>query len=32
LSYDLNTAEQALSGMGDLVNDFPVADINEALK
>jgi hypothetical protein len=32
MSYDLNTAEQALSGMGDLVNDFPVADINEALK
>jgi len=31
MSPDLDTADTALSGMGDLVNDFPVADINAAL-
>jgi hypothetical protein len=31
VSPDLGTAEAALSGMGDLVNDFPVAEINAAL-
>ncbi len=31
MSPDLGTADAALSGMGDLVNDFPVADINAAL-
>ena len=30
-SPDLNSADDALSGMGDLVNDFPVAEINAAL-
>ena len=31
MSPDLDNADAALSGMGDLVNDFPVADINAAL-
>lgn len=31
MSSDLDTADAALAGMGDLVNDFPVADINAAL-
>jgi len=31
-SSDLGTADAALSGMGDLVNDFPVAEINAALQ
>jgi len=31
-SSDLNSADAALAGMGDLVNDFPVADINAALQ
>ena len=31
-SPDLGTADAALSGMGDLVNEFPVADINAALQ
>ncbi len=31
MSSDLGSADAALSGMGDLVNDFPVADINTAL-
>ena len=31
MSPDLNSADDALSGMGDLVNDFPVAEINAAL-
>jgi hypothetical protein len=31
-SNDLDTADEALAGMGDLVNDFPVAEINAALK
>jgi hypothetical protein len=32
MSSDLDTADAALAGMGDLVNDFPVADINAALQ
>lgn len=31
-SRDLESADAALAGMGDLVNDFPVADINAALE
>lgn len=31
-SPDLNSADAAISGMGDLINDFPVADINAALQ
>lgn len=31
-SYEFDNASDALAGMGDLVNDFPVAAINEALK
>jgi hypothetical protein len=31
-SSDFDSADDALSGMGDLVNDFPVADINAALQ
>ena len=31
VSPDLGDADAALSGMGDLVNDFPVAEINAAL-
>jgi len=31
-SPDLGSADAALSGMGDLVNDFPVGDINAALQ
>ena len=31
-SYDLDSASAALEGFGDLVNDFPVAEINEALQ
>jgi hypothetical protein len=31
-SPDLNSADAALAGMGDLVNDFPVAEINAALQ
>lgn len=31
-SYDLDSADAALAGMGDLVNDFPVAEINTALQ
>jgi len=31
VSQDLDDADAALAGMGDLVNDFPVADINAAL-
>lgn len=31
-SSDLDTADEALQGMGDLVNDFPVADINAAVQ
>ncbi len=30
-SSDFDDPDQALAGMGDLVNDFPVADINAAL-
>ena len=30
-SPDLTDADAAIAGMGDLVNDFPVADINAAL-
>lgn len=32
MSSDLDTADAALAGMGDLVNDFPVAEINAALQ
>ena len=32
MSPDLNDPDAAISGMGDLVNDFPVADINAALQ
>ena len=32
MSSDIDTADAALAGMGDLVNDFPVADINAALQ
>ncbi|MGI9258296.1 MAG: hypothetical protein ACR2QQ_05650 [Gammaproteobacteria bacterium] len=32
MSSDLDTADAALAGMGDLVNDFPVADVNAALQ
>jgi hypothetical protein len=31
-SSDYDTADAALAGMGDLVNAFPVADINEMLQ
>lgn len=31
-SSDFNSADEAIEGMGDLINDFPVADINEKLK
>ena len=31
-SNDFNTASEAIAGMGDLVNDFPVADINAAMQ
>lgn len=31
-SGDFDSADEAIEGMGDLVNDFPVADINEKLK
>lgn len=31
-SPDFNTADEAIAGMGDLINDFPVADINDKLK
>jgi hypothetical protein len=31
-SRDLDSADAALEGMGDLINDFPVADINTALQ
>lgn len=31
-SYDLDDADSALAGMGDLVDNFPVADINTALQ
>lgn len=31
-SNDLDSADAALSGMGDLINAFPVADINAALQ
>lgn len=31
-SPDFNTADEAIEGMGDLINDFPVADINAKLK
>lgn len=31
-SPDLDSADAAIAGMGDLVNDFPVADINAALQ
>jgi len=31
-SSDFNSADAAIDGMGDLINDFPVADINEKLK
>ncbi|MEE4218354.1 MAG: hypothetical protein V2I48_12145 [Xanthomonadales bacterium] len=31
-SSDFNTADEAIAGMGDLINDFPVADINAKLK
>ena len=31
-SYDLDSADAALSGMGDLIDAFPVADINAALQ
>ena len=31
-SSDFNTADEAIAGMGDLINDFPVADINATLK
>lgn len=31
-SNDLDSADAALEGMGDLINDFPVADINAALQ
>lgn len=31
-SNDLDSAAEALAGFGDLVNDFPVADINASLK
>ena len=31
MSPDLNSVDDALSGMGDLVDDFPVAEINAAL-
>ena len=30
-SPDFDSADEALAGMGDLVNDFPVAEINAAL-
>ena len=30
-SPNFNNPDQAISGMGDLINDFPVADINAAL-
>jgi hypothetical protein len=31
-SSDLDSADAALQGMGDLINEFPVADINAALQ
>lgn len=31
-SSDFSSADDAIEGMGDLINDFPVADINEKLK
>jgi hypothetical protein len=31
-SYEFENASDALAGMGDLVNDFPVAEINAALQ
>lgn len=31
-SPDLDSADAAIAGMGDLINDFPVADINAALQ
>lgn len=31
-SSDLDTPDEAIAGMGDLINDFPVADINAALQ
>ena len=31
-SYDLDSADAALSGMGDLIDAFPVAEINAALQ
>ena len=30
-SNDFSTADSALSGMGDLIDKFPVADINRTL-
>ncbi|MCP5346127.1 MAG: hypothetical protein R3F41_00935 [Gammaproteobacteria bacterium] len=31
-SYEFNTAQEAIDGMGDLINDFPVAEINATLQ
>ncbi len=31
MSSDLDTADAAIAGMGDLINDFPVAGLNAAL-